>query len=33
MERHITILSGSPLGTITYDETGSWQMTSLQPRT
>ena len=33
MERHITILSGSPLGTITYDEAGSWQMTSLQPRT
>jgi len=33
MERHITLSSSSPLGTITYDEAGSWQMTSLQPRT
>ncbi|MGO8870855.1 MAG: hypothetical protein ACLQPH_05535 [Acidimicrobiales bacterium] len=33
MERHITVLSGSPLGTVTYDEAGSWQMASLRPRT
>jgi hypothetical protein len=33
MERHIIILSSSPIGTVTYDEAGSWQMASLQPRT
>ncbi len=33
LERHISILSSSPIGTITYDEAGSWQMTSLKPRT
>jgi len=33
VERHITILSSSPIGTVTYNETGSWQMTSLKPRT
>jgi len=33
VERHITIMSSSPIGTVTYDETGSWQMASLQPRT
>jgi len=33
VERHITILSSSPIGTITYHEAGSWQMTSLKPRT
>ncbi len=33
MERDITIMSNSPVGTVTYDETGYWQMTSLQPRT
>jgi hypothetical protein len=32
-ERHITIMSSSPIGTVTYHEDGSWQMTSLQPRT
>jgi hypothetical protein len=33
VERHITILTASPLGTITYNEDGSWQMASLTPRT
>ena len=33
VERQITILTASPLGTITYNEDGSWQMASLQPRT
>jgi hypothetical protein len=33
MDRHITIKSSSPIGTITYREAGSWQITSLQPRT
>jgi hypothetical protein len=33
IERHITILSSSPIGTVTYHEDGSWQMASLQPRT
>ena len=33
VERQITLLSNSPVGTITYDEVGSWQMTSLRPRT
>jgi len=33
MERHITILTKSPIGSITYHEAGSWQMASLQPRT
>lgn len=33
LERHISILSSSPVGTITYDEAGSWQMVSLEPRT
>ena len=32
-ERHITIMSSSPIGTVTYHEDGSWQMTYLQPRT
>ncbi len=33
MERHITISSNSPIGTVTYNEAGSWYMTSLHPRT
>ncbi len=33
VERHINLLSSSPIGTITYDEVGSWQMTSLRPQT
>ena len=33
VERQITLLSNSPLGTITYNEVGSWQMTSLRPQT
>jgi hypothetical protein len=33
VERHITILTASPLGTITYNEDGSWQMASVTPRT
>ena len=33
MVRHITILSGSPIGTVTYREAGTWQMASLVPRT
>jgi hypothetical protein len=33
MERHITILTSSSIGTITYHEVGSWQMASLHPRT
>ncbi len=33
VERHITIYSSSPVGDITYNESGSWQMTSLRPRT
>jgi hypothetical protein len=33
MERRITITSSSPVGAITYDEDGFWQMTSMQPRT
>jgi hypothetical protein len=33
VERQITILTASPIGTITYNESGSWQMTSLHPRT
>jgi len=32
MTRQITILTASPLGTITYTESGSWQMVSLRPR-
>lgn len=32
MQRHITVASNSPIGTVTYDESGSWQMTSIQPR-
>ena len=33
MERHITILTKSPVGSIDYHEAGSWQMVSLHPRT
>jgi hypothetical protein len=33
VDRQITILTASPLGTITYNEDGSWQMASLTPRT
>ncbi len=33
VERRITLLSNSPVGTITYTEAGSWQMGSLRPRT
>jgi len=33
VERQITLLSNSPIGAITYNEAGSWQMTSLRPRT
>jgi len=33
MARRITIVSSSPIGTVTYNEVGSWQMTSLQPQT
>ena len=33
VDRQITILSNSPVGTVTYKEAGSWQMTSLKPRT
>ena len=33
MDRHITIRTNSPIGTITYREVGSWQITSLQPQT
>jgi hypothetical protein len=32
-ERHYQIESGSVIGTITYTETGSWQLESLQPQT
>lgn len=32
IQRQIKILTASPLGTITYAESGSWQMTSLTPR-
>jgi hypothetical protein len=31
--RQITLLSNSPIGTITYNEVGSWQMTSLRLQT
>jgi hypothetical protein len=33
VERQITIVTASPLGTITYNEDGSWRMASLTPRT
>jgi hypothetical protein len=33
MVRNITVHTASPIGTITYTESGSWQMTSLSPRT
>ena len=33
MERRITISSSSPIGTATYDEAGSWRMTSPKPLT
>jgi hypothetical protein len=33
VERQIKILTTSPIGTITYNESGSWQMASLTPRT
>ena len=33
LQRDITLSSSSPIGTITYNESDSWQMTSLQPRT
>ncbi len=33
MERQIKVGSPSPVGTVTYTEAGSWQMTSLQPQT
>lgn len=33
MARNITISSASPVGNITYNEVGSWEMTSLRPRT
>jgi hypothetical protein len=33
MERRITISSSSPIGTVTYKEAGSWQMTSPKPLT
>jgi len=33
VERQITLLSNSPVGTITYSEVGSWQMASLRPQT
>lgn len=32
MNRQITVLSSSPVGTVTYHENGSWKMESLQPR-
>ena len=32
MQRVISIRSPSPVGTVTYTEAGSWQMTSLKPR-
>ncbi|MGZ4682214.1 MAG: hypothetical protein ACXWA3_04395 [Acidimicrobiales bacterium] len=32
-ERHYQLDSGSVIGTITYTENGSWQLTSLQPQT
>lgn len=32
IQRQIKILTASPLGTITYEESGSWQMASLTPR-
>jgi hypothetical protein len=33
IERRITISSSSPIGTVTYNEAGSWQMVSPKPRT
>jgi len=33
MERHITLMTRSPVGSIDYHEAGSWQMVSLHPRT
>jgi hypothetical protein len=33
MERRITILSSSPVGTVTYTESGSWRMASVHPQT
>jgi len=33
MTRHIVVGSPSPIGTITYNEDGWWQMASLQPQT
>ncbi len=33
MDRRITIKTSSPIGTVTYHEAGSWQISSLQPRT
>ncbi len=32
VERNITVRTASPLGAITYSESGSWQLTSLTPR-
>ena len=32
-ERHYRLDTGSVLGTITYTESGSWELTSMQPRT
>jgi hypothetical protein len=32
-ERSIEVESPSPVGTVTYTETGEWQLTSLRPRT
>jgi len=32
-ERHYRLDTGSVLGTITYTESGSWQLTSMEPRT
>jgi hypothetical protein len=33
MEREVRIDSDSPVGTVTYTEEGSWQLTSLEPTT
>ena len=33
VERQIKILTASPIGSITYNESGAWQMASLTPRT
>jgi hypothetical protein len=30
-ERHYDLTSPSPIGTVTYNETGSWQLSSMQP--